>query len=1161
MKTFLRASGCSVLVLLLAGSMALAQRPEPPHPGLSPSAWPALIDRLQEEAGGAIRVSYHAGTGQVRFVGAEPGQPIGSVRAADSSPEMAARDFLRAYGTLFGLHDQATELVLMRSRAAQWGGTVVRFQQVVGAVPVLGGELIVQLDSHNQVLSAIGEILPDVALETVPQANAEMARRQALEVVAKRYNLDPGDLNTTEPELWIYNPVLLGGPGRPTDTLVWRIEVNPVDVLPIRELVLVDALQGHVPLHFNQIGTSLYRLIYDNSNDPNAGLPGPTLVRYEGGAATGIADADNAYDYTGFTYDFYSTRYGRDSIDDGGMNLISTVRYCSPVDPCPFANAFWNGEQMVFGAGYSSADDMVAHEMTHGVTDYESNLFYYMQSGAINEAFSDIWGEFVDLNYTNGLDDDGPGVRWLLGEDLPGGAVRSMIDPPFYGDPDRMLSPFYYCGTSDNGGVHTNSGVANKAAFLMVEGGPFNGYTVGGIGIEKAAQIWYEVQTNMLTSGADYQDLSDALSQACNNLVGTAGITSYNCQQVREAAAATEMSQQPTSCAAVHAPLCDEYGFNSQFSGTSPGWYAVAELGDWAVDANYLYTDGEPETASSVATYESYGDFDYTARMTRQGCDSCTNGVMIRGAWDPLSPENWWDDGYGFFYSRNGYFSVWKFRSGTYTALQSWTTSEAINTFDAWNTLRVVAEGSNLSFYINGDLVWSGIDRDLAVGQVGLVMYRDLSSTGNLFQVDWATPDGGAPFTLFYDDFEHTLAGNWAWGTMSGSNDWYYPQTFNPYDFNATYGTSGDFNLWGYDQANISDAFIRMRSNVSLPPGDPAYLHFGHAHDFEYSYDGGVIEVSVDGGIWYDAGYLISENGYNGTLSTLYGNPLGGRPAFVGETYGYLSSRLDLSSLAGHDVRFRFRIGTDNSIDNLGWFIDDVRIYTCARSVSRQYLPVVLNPSSPSTFNASFTWAAPNWTIHSGVWGVDSSFLLSPGVQDRWASVSYGQDFSDVDYRVRLMRYGADGSSNRILIRSTPDPLAGDHNLYSYYSFQYARDGSFSVWKRVEGVSTPLQGWTTDPAVNPGDAYNTLRVVANGPDLSFYINGTLVWSGSDADLTSGRVGIGMYRGASDTGDWLYADWATLSSLSSVRSDRVAPQTIPISPIMAGHDHEEGILVP
>ena len=133
-----------------------------------------------------------------------------------------------------------------------------------------------------------------------------------------------------------------------------------------------------------------------------------------------------------------------------------------------------------------------------------------------------------------------------------------MKNPPFYGQPDRMTHPNYYCGTNDGGGVHTNSGVANKAAYLMTDGDTFNGITVTGLGIPKVARIFYEVQTNLFTSASDYNDLYNALRQACSNLVGGAsGITSSDCQQVENAVNATEMNQQYASCIAREAPICE----------------------------------------------------------------------------------------------------------------------------------------------------------------------------------------------------------------------------------------------------------------------------------------------------------------------------------------------------------------------------------------------------------------------------------------------------------------------------------------------------------------------------------------------------------------------------------------------------------------------------
>jgi hypothetical protein len=139
-----------------------------------------------------------------------------------------------------------------------------------------------------------------------------------------------------------------------------------------------------------------------------------------------------------------------------------------------------------------------------------------------------------------------------------------------------------------------------------------------------------------------------------------------------------------------------------------------------------------------------------------------------------------------------------------------------------------------------------------------------------------------------------------------------------------------------------------MTADVNLPAN--AFLHFKHDWNFEdgpsIAYDGGVMEYSTNSGSsWNDAGALLVNNGYNGTITASSGNPLGGRSAFIGESHGYTSSRLNLGSLAGQSVRFRFRIGTDAAVDDFGWFIDDVNIYTCGSSPPlniKTFLPLIL---------------------------------------------------------------------------------------------------------------------------------------------------------------------------------------------------------------------------
>ena len=525
-------AGLALVGLLVAGvgwsasaQVPASQAKEPEGRNLAAQCLPADPER----------VAYGAGTGLLSFVGTGPGVPIQqpAVLSASASPEDAARGYLTVCGAFFGLENQAEELAVARQRPAGGGRYLVSFQQTYRGIPVFAGELKILVDASGDVVSVSGETLATADVDTVATIAVTAARTAALRAVAQEHGIDGSALRGSVPELWIYNPGLIGA-GEGDSRLVWRSEVSLRDLGPIRQLVLVDAHSGEISLSINQVNTARNRSTYTTNNTTT--LPG-TLVCSESDPACsgGDADAVAAHLGAGDTYDFYLNYHGRDSIDNSGMSLISTVHY-----DVNYRNAFWNGFQMVYGDGYFFiADDIVAHEVTHGVTDYESNLVYAYESGAINESFSDIWGEFVDL--TNGRGSDTAADRWLVGEDVSVGAGRDMQNPPEYSDPDRMGSPYYYHGPNDNGGVHTNSGVGNKAAYLMTDGDTFNGYTVVGLGLTKVVRIFYEVQTNILTSGADYYDLHNGLFQACSNLVGTGGITVDDCQQVRNATLATEM--------------------------------------------------------------------------------------------------------------------------------------------------------------------------------------------------------------------------------------------------------------------------------------------------------------------------------------------------------------------------------------------------------------------------------------------------------------------------------------------------------------------------------------------------------------------------------------------------------------------------------------------
>jgi len=264
------------------------------------------------------------------------------------------------------------------------------------------------------------------------------------------------------------------------------------------------------------------RKIY-NANSGSS-LPG-TLVRSEGQAATGDAAVDEAYNGLGATFDLYWNIYQRNSIDNAGMDLIGTVHYGNK-----YNNAFWNGAQMVFGDGdgkifnrFTIAIDVMGHELTHGVTGATAKLVYSNQPGALNESISDVFGSLVK-QYS--LGQTAAQADWLIGAGLlaagvKGVALRSMkapgtaYDDPVLGkdpQPDHMSK--FVNTTADNGGVHINSGIPNKAFYLAA-------IAIGGNAWDKAGRIWYRtLLDSRLTTTAQFQDFANLTVDNANQLYG-----------------------------------------------------------------------------------------------------------------------------------------------------------------------------------------------------------------------------------------------------------------------------------------------------------------------------------------------------------------------------------------------------------------------------------------------------------------------------------------------------------------------------------------------------------------------------------------------------------------------------------------------------------------
>ena len=269
------------------------------------------------------------------------------------------------------------------------------------------------------------------------------------------------------------------------------------------------------------------RIIYDAKFGST--LPG-TVVRNEGEGPSSDVAVNEAYDGSGATYDLYKNIYSRDSIDDKGMRMDSTVHYKKGYD-----NAFWNGEQMVYGDGdedlpasdrlfnrFTIAIDVIGHELTHGVTQFEAKLVYSLQPGALNESMSDVFGSLVKqraLNHTTAQAD------WIIGEGLftsnvNGVGIRSMKapgtaynDPVLGKDPQPAHMNNYVNTASDNGGVHINSGIPNHAFYIIA-------MELGGYAWEKAGKIWYVTLRDKLGSSSQFQDCANLTYAVAADLYG-----------------------------------------------------------------------------------------------------------------------------------------------------------------------------------------------------------------------------------------------------------------------------------------------------------------------------------------------------------------------------------------------------------------------------------------------------------------------------------------------------------------------------------------------------------------------------------------------------------------------------------------------------------------
>jgi len=458
--------------------------------------------------------------GFIRFISASEGGYFATPATGQKSFDMSTtvKEYMEQNIRAFsGIADKTT--LEVKSIQEREDYTIVRLTQNYLSLPVFGSGIVVKITRDGKIVAISCDVLrDDTGLTTIdfsqpfPVDKAKAVEQAVQFILDNNSDLQNQDIKPIEDTyLAVYDPVMLKQSGAPCVVYVVTLTTDGKEKKVYR--LLLDAVTGEIRLSYPIHSAVLEREIYDANGSYN--IP-TTIARKEGDKETGIADVDNVFNYLGDAYNFFAVNHDRDSYDDKGATLRAVVRI-------PIQNAYWDPTRKLFwfGTGFG-IDDVVAHEYTHPVVENIADLVYFGEPGAITESMCDMWGEFVDLTNEKGVDTDA--VRWLIGEELPAGvpwegkegtALRSMKDPTIYNQPDRYNSPLFikttFSSLEDNGGVHTNSGVGNKLAYLLTDGDTFNGEQVRGFGIVRTAKLFYGA-LELLPPVADYTMLALALN-------------------------------------------------------------------------------------------------------------------------------------------------------------------------------------------------------------------------------------------------------------------------------------------------------------------------------------------------------------------------------------------------------------------------------------------------------------------------------------------------------------------------------------------------------------------------------------------------------------------------------------------------------------------------
>jgi len=912
-------------------------------------AWPSAAVSGGEVVRQGLRIRSSNVTGNASFVTAADGGAI-PVAGAIAGGTPSAESFVAQYGQLFGVSDRTKQLVVDRVQTDAIGYKHTSFTQIHRGVRVFGGVIKVHQDARGDIRAANGDFyaIPD-DLSTTPRLSLDEAVAKARQLAgAPAALIERAELTIVDPG-WYGDPVVGA-------QLAYHVVLFDASA-GIREAFFISARSGKVLDRWN-LELAKNRRVTDDTTG--------SVVRVEGGGPTGDYEVDGAYDWAGDLYDYMFRAFGRDSTDDSGRLMDITVHLNS--SSCP--NAFGGGGSAWFCDG-TVTDDVVAHEFGHSVTDFTGAMIYQNQPGQLNESFSDVFGEIVDLLNGDvivpGAPGGLPGPAWPAtatgsGTDTPNDARTACIystlmtinaPPAIAGDYGAQAASFGPALTL--GGVTGDIVVADPARACDIDLPFTNAASMAGkiVLVDRGDCFFTEKVRNAQDEGAIAVIVANNVSSGMSPMGGSdASITIPSVG-----------STQGDGDMIKNAVLTDTVNVTLRAGS----------------DNNVRWLVGEDASAFGGAIRDMWqpscaGDPD-TANDPLETCNPDDGGGVHSGSGVPNHAFAMVVDGDDF----NGYTinSIGLFKAGAvwYRALSTYLTptSDFEDAYAAINqaaqdlvgtTVKDPRDGSDYAVFTSADA--AEVDKALLA-----VEMNTPGACGRSELLDTTAPTYciGRTFA-FFDDFETGFDG-WTLTNTSPPTpyDWEYRSSL-PFGRagSAMVGPDYDFGGCGaQDQSAVHSLISPVISvDVPIPRGTlagPPKLAFTHYVGTEAFYDGGNVSISVDGAPWQ----LIPKeaftyNAYNGALALDNSNPYAGQPAFTGFPLtgaGWGTSIVDLESVVnlapGQTIQLKFDLSKDMCGGGDGWYVDDVQVYLCTGVNVPD--PVVPEPDPPT--NRYLRFSAP----------------------------------------------------------------------------------------------------------------------------------------------------------------------------------------------------------